>query len=985
MGASFDNIQKSIINSSQLPPFRCLILDVMESDYPDFFKLKILLNQEINEEVLINKESLFNKENTKIEYEFRKNSIFKEEEEREIIGNIDNKNILDKRKIINHFIMVNQYKGIVMKSQLYCQIVKFKIQEKNNNYIDIMKKNKFHFMKSVYIDLISFLYNQKEKMLISIYLNSIKNISDGSEFKDLKETKITLNKNVQPNKIFFFNNIFYEPKKQSFQFIENLSCCEEINSSLTTNSNVFQINKYENRIIKGRVISAKFTDNIIQVKISNSNDKKDIDIVNIQLNNNLIKDITFNGISYFINFQEQKGRNYIYKAFSHIIIDERTIIEIHFKDYNDTNKYDAIKINSQLIKIDNKIIKIELRKMEEKSYFREKINYMKNNKIIHTFIIELYKGRINKFISYINLPKDGFYYEFLIFAKYEEHLKFKHKIFLDNNFINLSDLENFEKFDNKLKGRLCIINIPEQILDKEDKKSKNMCNSYKYLFLVPNENTMSINKFKLDINKEEKRYYSMDVNYEKQLNDFYNKYHLNINEYLNNFKKIEDDYKLLFGSEEDAVIRDDNYFNNNINIQNDNIDNDSEDEALNDENEDNFVDKRRLIKINQKVLDEKNNYRKYIELSFRKYIFDDSEIQYEQIKKLCFLNILKYSSKKNYIRREILISLLSCFDNIIKSSANLKYIDRIRILLSFTNNRIFDKDFRYKKFSTFLINLNDQSANNCTYIREAYKILYQIIDNLNESSSLFIALHQLNSYIEYDYITNEEMFSSSILTVNDVKFDFIKNNHGYFFVNDSESNKAYAYYCPYTKLIYYNPYVFISPDENSDILELGNNIVEIKATCVSLYLTLHEDCGHLKNGINNIEVTPRQFYDNKLVIKQKGVKKITDSGYIIEYYLKKGVVHAKKMMGDHEISDLENLLNYKYYIDSDLNQLKILLDKILEEGDDEIDYEKMDIPELFDLLIQKPENMSKKEYDKYLKNNKGYILLKKYYSGRTKP
>ena len=111
--------------------------------------------------------------------------------------------------------------------------------------------------------------------------------------------------------------------------------------------------------------------------------------------------------------------------------------------------------------------------MEEKNYFREKINYMKNNKIIHTFIIELYKGRINKFISYINLPKDGFYYEFLIFAKYEEHLKFKHKIFLDNNFINLSDLENFEKFDNKLKGRLCIINIPEQILDKEDKKLKN--------------------------------------------------------------------------------------------------------------------------------------------------------------------------------------------------------------------------------------------------------------------------------------------------------------------------------------------------------------------------------------------------------------------------------------------------------------------------------------------------------------------------------
>ena len=28
------------------------------------------------------------------------------------------------------------------------------------------------------------------------------------------------------------------------------------------------------------------------------------------------------------------------------------------------------------------------------------------------------------------------------------------------------------------------------------------------------------------------------------------------------------------------------------------------------------------------------------------------------------------------------------------------------------------------------------------------------------------------------------MFSSSILTVNDVKLDFIKNNRGYFFVNN---------------------------------------------------------------------------------------------------------------------------------------------------------------------------------------------------------
>ena len=36
-----------------------------------------------------------------------------------------------------------------------------------------------------------------------------------------------------------------------------------------------------------------------------------------------------------------------------------------------------------------------------------------------------------------------------------------------------------------------------------------------------------------------------------------------------------------------------------------------------------------------------------------------------------------------------------------------------------------------------------------------------------------------------------------------------------------------------------------------------------KATCVSLFLAFHEYCGHLKNEINNLEDTPRQFYDTE--------------------------------------------------------------------------------------------------------------------------
>ena len=121
------------------------------------------------------------------------------------------------------------------------------------------------------------------------------------------------------------------------------------------------------------------------------------------------------------------------------------------------------------------------------------------------------------------------------------------------------------------------------------------------------------------------------------------------------------------------------------------------------------------------------------------------------------------------------------------------------------------------------------------------------------------------------------MYSGSLLTLNDVKLDFIRNNHGYVFINDIANIKTYAYYCPYSKIISYNPYVFIPKKENRNILNLSNNEVEIKATCVSLFLTFHEDGGHLKNDINNNEDTPRQFYNSELNIQLGGIPKINDS------------------------------------------------------------------------------------------------------------
>ena len=180
------------------------------------------------------------------------------------------------------------------------------------------------------------------------------------------------------------------------------------------------------------------------------------------------------------------------------------------------------------------------------------------------------------------------------------------------------------------------------------------------------------------------------------------------------------------------------------------------------------------------------------------------------------------------------------------------------------------------------------------------------------------------------------MYTSSILTVDDVKLDFIKNNHEYFFVNKIENVKTYSYYCPCSKVIFYNSYVFIPSTENINILKLSDKNTEAKATCVSLFLTFHEDCGHLKYGINNIEDTPRQFYSSDLDIKKGGVPDINDSGYIFEYFLNKNIIHVKYFMRSNNILEINSLLEYKYYINSDFEKLKKILDNILPNNSNKI-------------------------------------------------
>ena len=184
---TFDKVQNSIINSSALEPFRCLVIDSKESEISDFLNLKIILNREINEEFLLRKNLLIN-----IETVSKEKYLIKDiKEENEIVEKDDKSRKFRKENLINCFIIIEKFQGIIKDNNLYCEILKFKVKEKNFNCINIKEYKHFHFMHSFYIDLISFIYNKKEKTLFSIYLKSLDNFKSNknNEYQDLNEKK----------------------------------------------------------------------------------------------------------------------------------------------------------------------------------------------------------------------------------------------------------------------------------------------------------------------------------------------------------------------------------------------------------------------------------------------------------------------------------------------------------------------------------------------------------------------------------------------------------------------------------------------------------------------------------------------------------------------------------------------------------------------------------------------------------------------------
>ena len=90
---------------------------------------------------------------------------------------------------------------------------------------------------------------------------------------------------------------------------------------------------------------------------------------------------------------------------------------------------------------------------------------------------------------------------------------------------------------------------------------------------------------------------------------------------------------------------------------------------------------------------------------------------------------------------EILESIMDEYYTLFPKIIKLNYFNRIKIIISYTYFKIIKKEIIDLYIQIFLIFL----------LKNAHNALINIINKMNEKSSFFIVLQEMNSLIQYDY------------------------------------------------------------------------------------------------------------------------------------------------------------------------------------------------------------------------------------------
>jgi len=505
------------------------------------------------------------------------------------------------------------------------------------------------------------------------------------------------------------------------------------------------------------------------------------------------------------------------------------------------------------------------------------------------------------------LGKDG-KFSYQIYTLANDETKLKKEF---NLIIDGSKFQfkNYETYENKLKNRITFINIPN---DLQNTNNKNSENNFKGL----NNNIKILKlindkenefKFKLLLEKEQKD--QINYNESNLIDSFYDQYFTNI-------YKLEKDSKII-------KLKENIYHKL-------------------------FYDKKEIEKL-----------KKYIKNGFNNYIFNNNEKDYQFMKKICFAYL--YNEKKE----SDFISFLFNYKRNILNITDLDFIERIRILIAITNEYSWQKKPSYLRISFIGDNNYDKSIN------EAHKTFLEIIDGLKEECSLFHAIHQFNSIIKVEMIYNENMYSGSILTLNDIKLDIIKNLNRFYLVSYEENHLYDAIYSNSKVTILYYDVITNSLFKDRS----PSKDEEKRISSAILMILLGELCGHPKIHINNKIDSPRTIFSPNLNLITLNLKK-NDYKFLLEFLLPGGSIEVSNFIYSEKSKEL---LNKNLYLGDNFEKLKNILisigsktieKKILSEKDlVKFNYEKLNYQQLTKLFSEMDEetfNNNQEVYKYYL-------------------
>ena len=594
------------------------------------------------------------------------------------------------------------------------------------------------------------------------------------EFLDLFNNPITIDSKYnfsddffENNKIYLFNGFYYGNDKilyasnySSIEVIEENSIIENIDFP----KDLDKIKNGEIVNLKGYIKDLNIVGFSVIMEEFISHEK-----IKIKIDYDLTKKINPNRECVFTDVKKESDKNFVLTTISDVYSsDETTVVfkiyDIHDKYYNRININNSNYIDIIDEKIDgNNTLQFKLDTKDknflfEQKFFLEKtkaINDNKGNNVIvedsYDFFLEVNKGRINRFPCFLK-KNGGFTYQLHFQSKEENLLPKKVKIKMGDDYF--MEIDDFESFDNKLKKRITIINVVKQDFFYTNYKNK------PFRLNIDNEENKNLKIYNIIKVKEKNNIFEKAVLNEKNDNRvfFFNLSGINDNkEYLTIKEEDKKEISLLF-----QKILNKDYVENN-------------------------EDKNKIW-----ILLEDKHYIDFLDKGILKYIFHNSKEEYIIMKQLLILFF--YNKMPIYLFKYYIIHFEYIFPFLNKGD----YLARIKVLIYFYH--YYDEKNLIENPIIYIYEENNNYYKNYKPFFNAFELFFNIIDNQREGCPFYQAIHQFNGLIRSELITGLKMYSGSIISLKDIKFELIKRLNRFFFADLKSKTSSDAFFRRLVKL-----------------------------------------------------------------------------------------------------------------------------------------------------------------------------------------